>query len=658
MKNAWKKFVLKGEIEPGVVRPLILESWKRCKEKQVYPFHKKCPLVISSKELEERLKDNFDLLDNARLVVNSIYSFFSGSGFVVMICDADGYVLERVGDEGDLIALEAANFREGACCSEDVLGTNAIGTCIIVGKPIQMHAYEHWSICVQIGTCSAAPIRHPFSREIIGVLDVTGPWDKVHPHTLGMVVAGVDAIENLMKSNLNYRKAVLADQNKTLIMESTCAGFMNFDNDQVMTHINGLAMKYLGIIENPIGLDIDIVFKDNPKKLEIYKDIIKWIESSEDIIDEFLNIYHDTGVLQLMGSAQGLVDNGNIAGRLITLQDISSVKKLAEKVKSKQAKAQFSDFITQNKTCRDYVNIALKAAKTNSNILILGESGTGKELFAQAIHNASDRAEGPFIAINCVSIPKDLLSSELFGYVGGAFTGAQKGGVAGKFEKASGGTLFLDEVGDMPIEMQATLLRVLQEKIIMRIGSSKSIPVDVRIIAATNKDLLEETENRTFRLDLYYRLNVISIMLPPLRERKEDIPLLIEFFTATVSKKLGRPVPAISDDFIKYCLQYNWPGNVRELQNIIERAIILSKNNILLQPKVPHHFDNAFATSGGNNNINDVKNPYNLRELSLSAERDIIQLHLEQCKYNKTVVAQRLGISRSTLYRKIKEHGL
>ena len=221
---------------------------------------------------------------------------------------------------------------------------------------------------------------------------------------------------------------------------------------------------------------------------------------------------------------------------------------------------------------KETIEVARMAARSSSNVLIEGESGTGKELFAQAIHNASKRSAGPFVAVNCGAIPRELIASELFGYSEGAFTGAKKGGNPGKFELADGGTLFLDEIGDMPLEQQVALLRVIQEKSVSRIGSNQVIPVDVRIICATNKNLLELMQTGRFRQDLYYRLNVINLRILPLRERKEDIPVLFQHFLQQMNQE-GNQLS--QQDVIEHLLSYDWPGNVRELQNVVERFVHL-----------------------------------------------------------------------------------
>ena len=652
MKTTWKNFIMTGEVAENTTRPEILESWKRCRSQNVFPFHKKCPVVLSPEELEKKLADNIDLMEIARTVIRNIYKFVAGSGFVVMLCDSDGYILERAGDEERLNSIANARVVEGACFSENVLGTNAIGTSIVLDKPIQVYAYEHWTLCTQIGTCSASPIHDPINGKIIGCLDMTGQREKVNPHTLGMVVAGAGAVESLMKSQFNYRKAILADEYKALIMESTSDGLVTTDNEGIITHINGRARKFLGLKENPTGQDINSIFKSSFDRLEIYKEFLRLVESKEKIHDEFIEIQLPSGLFRLMGSGQCILENKNIVGRVVVLQDISRINRLVNKVIGKQAKTSFNDLVSRNKKFMECIDIANYAAKSTSNILLLGESGTGKELFAQSIHNASQRCDKPFIAINCGAIPRELLSSELFGYAGGAFTGAQKGGAPGKFEIANGGTIFLDEIGDMPLEMQAALLRVIEEKAITRVGSGKVVSVDVRVIAATNKDLLREIGLRNFRSDLYYRLNVISIKLAPLRERKDDIPLLIETFVKKLATNMGKVIEIIEPDFIDCCTSYDWPGNVRELNNIIERAVSLTRNTSLSVNNLPSHL-----TGSINEKNDDVPESGKdiLKISSHDAERSVIARHLEKCKNNRSMVAEKLGISRSTLYRKLKD---
>ncbi|NLL19545.1 MAG: sigma 54-interacting transcriptional regulator [Clostridia bacterium] len=294
------------------------------------------------------------------------------------------------------------------------------------------------------------------------------------------------------------------------------------------------------------------------------------------------------------------------------------------------------------------------AARTNSTILISGESGTGKELLAHAIHCASPRSNAPFIKVNCAAVPEHLLESELFGYEEGSFTGAKKGGKLGKFELADGGTIFLDEIGDMPLAMQAKLLRVLQEREVEKIGRTDVVRVDVRVIAATNKDLEQMVKEKEFREDLYYRLNVIDLHLPALRDRREDIPLLIEHFLKTLGTELGRKIKGITPQAENLLVQYDWPGNIRELRNSLERAIALSLNDVL-------DVEDFKGLSGDDVPVKPtvpVMPVGTLAEAVEKAERETIKNALSYTNYNKVATARVLGVHRSLLYRKLKQLGL
>lgn len=309
----------------------------------------------------------------------------------------------------------------------------------------------------------------------------------------------------------------------------------------------------------------------------------------------------------------------------------------------------FSDLVGKSAVIKEALGLAKMAAKSDLPVLILGESGTGKEMVAQAIHNNSHRKNGLFIAINCGAFPRELINSELFGYVEGAFTGAKKGGYIGKFEAANKGTLFLDEIGDMPLELQVTLLRVLQEKKITKIGDYQPIPVDVRIITATNKDLVSEISwAGTFRSDLYYRLNALTIMLPPLRERQEDIPELAMYFLEEIKKLHNdKRVATVDEDVINLFMNYSWLGNVRELKNVIERAYYFAEGkDAILKEHLPRQFQtlkNRLPTGNYTQTIDQ-------------AERDTIIKALEQNHWNIKQTAETLGIARSTLYRKIDNY--
>lgn len=326
---------------------------------------------------------------------------------------------------------------------------------------------------------------------------------------------------------------------------------------------------------------------------------------------------------------------------------MARINQLTVKTYGQFAHITFNDLIGEDPHFLDCIQMAYQAARGNSTILLLGESGTGKDLFAQAIHNTSSRHHKPYIAINCAAIPRDLLGSELFGYSDGAFTGAKRGGNPGKFELANGGTLFLDEIGEMPLEMQTVLLRIIEDKKVTRIGGKDVIPVDVRIIAATNKDLRKEVEKGTFRGDLYYRLNVMTIPLPSLRQRRGDVPLLAMHFIQKTSAKLDKTINHIAPEIIMALTLYDWPGNIRELENNIERMVNLAKDCRLEKNLLPPNIQMI------TNNDLDLNNSRSLKDYGKSIEQTMIQFYINKNGGNATNAAKEMGISRSTLYRKL-----
>ncbi|WP_434133833.1 sigma 54-interacting transcriptional regulator [Sporomusa sphaeroides] len=341
--------------------------------------------------------------------------------------------------------------------------------------------------------------------------------------------------------------------------------------------------------------------------------------------------------------------NGEIVGAIANLQDVTQLQRFEQVVRQKLnskglvAKFQLEQVIGSSQAVQDAKERVRQYAATDTTVLITGESGTGKERMAHSIHNLSSRKKGPFVAVNCAALPENLLESELFGYEDGAFTGAKKGGKPGLFELAHGGTIFLDEIGETPLSLQARLLRVLQEKETMRLGGDKIIPVDVRVVAATNQELRKLVDQKEFREDLYYRLDVLRLHLPPLRERPEDIPELVRHFL----KKHSGKIIGVTDAAILLLQRYPWHGNIRELENVIERLALLVKKQMIDEKDIGRELcDERFLLK--NDSVTSGDN------LNLWERQKIEQILLEE-RYNYTRAAKRLGVSRTTLWRKLKE---
>ncbi|MGB9838986.1 sigma 54-interacting transcriptional regulator [Thermovenabulum sp.] len=363
--------------------------------------------------------------------------------------------------------------------------------------------------------------------------------------------------------------------------------------------------------------------------------------------------------------AAPIIVNDQLKGSVAVIHDVSEIKRLTEeldltkrKLRHLEAKYTFDDIIGESPLIVEAKEAARSVALTNATILLRGESGTGKELFAHAIHNSSYRKHNQFVRVNCAALTDSLLGSELFGYAEGAFTGAKKGGRKGLFEEADGGTIFLDEISEIGLSHQAMLLRVLNEKEILRVGESKPVPVNVRVIAATNVNLERAVEEGRFRKDLYFRLNVFPIYIPPLRERKEDIPLLVEHFIKKYNQEYGRAVESIEKSALKSLMDYDWPGNIRELENVISRAIINMKTgeSIIEKKHLPSFVGGYFEEKLRIVNSKNLNLP--LKSLIEETEKEAIISALNKTGGNKHEAARILGISIRNLFYKIKKYGL
>ena len=328
-------------------------------------------------------------------------------------------------------------------------------------------------------------------------------------------------------------------------------------------------------------------------------------------------------------------------------------RQLKERIKEIEGKANFGSLVAKSEAMQAMFQIAAKAAQFKTTVLILGDSGTGKELIARAIHFEGDRSNMPLIPVNCGGIPETLLESELFGYKKGAFTGADKN-KKGLFQEAEGGTIFLDEIGELPLDLQVKLLRVLQENEVRMIGDSKSLKIDVRVIAATAKDLEEEVKKGAFREDLFYRLNVLSIKIPPLRDRAEDIPLLCDHFIERFNKRLNKEITGIAPTAMSQLLEYSWPGNVRELENMIERALVLAEDSLLL----PDNFPTELGRNFDEDQIKGVFNGHSIKAAQKIMEKKLITKALEKTGGNRTQAARLLEISHPSLLSKIKTYNI
>jgi transcriptional regulator of acetoin/glycerol metabolism len=634
IQTAWVKYIEEGIKPESLLRSEIIASWERSKKFGVNPLQKQVEESIGNDELSLFQEKNDKLLHYARPDMKFLAESLEGSGTIITISDKNGLLLDMYGDREILRRAEKINFLPGSVWSEEVAGTNAIGTVIKNKMPVQILFTEHFCTGWQDWICAAAPILNPFSHELMGVLDISGKWRNIHPHTLGLAISKANNITRYIE-RIIYHEGLRMNPFLTATLGSFEDGIIIADEKKNILRTNTKVESFINEINKKKSL------KDYPEIEELVDNVIS---SKLSVVENelTLNGMRDRFICTVHPV---MFDRNTLLGIVVCL------RKSAQKLNAKESKSiisaadsgitryTFDHMIGSAPTFVKSVDKARKAASLDSTLLLTGESGTGKELFAQAIHNASERSHNPFIALNCGAIPRELIESELFGYEQGAFTGAKQKGSKGKFELADGGTIFLDEIGDMPLEVQVHLLRVLEERMIMRVGGDKVIPINVRVIAATHKNLMDAVRTGTFRADLYYRLRVIELKIPSVRDRSSDIPLLVKHFLKQLSGKFGKKDIQVDLQAMRCLQSYSWPGNIRELKNVIEQAIFNMEGNTILPCDLPSEL-----LAG--------------EEQSVTCEKEHFITVIKAAGGNITLAAERLGISRATMYRKMKQLGI
>ena len=639
--SAWEQFVSTGDLEPGVLAPEVEASWRRCQEAGVDPFAGRAVGVLRPSAFAALVERKQDLIRVAKPFMENLFSLVAGA-FVVLLFDEHGILLEAVGDPERIRTCQDLNLNGGALWDEHEVGTNGAGTCLVLGRPFQVSGPEHFCRKHHRWTCSGAPILDAEGR-VLGILDLSGPVDETHSHTLGLVMASVAAIQNSLVLEQRNQELTLVNDRLSRILGTVTDGVIVVDAQGAIGQINPVAERILAIRgPQAEGTAIqDLVLDPEP--------LAALLAQGREFLDREVDVRSGQALQHCLASGKPILGAGGaVRGAVLFVNPINKLKRLVNRFSGAQATFRFEDILGGGEALVKAVQLGRAASENDSNVLLTGESGTGKEMFAQSIHNLSERRKGPFVAVNCGAIPRELIASELFGYQDGAFTGAARGGRPGKFELAGGGTLFLDEIGDMPLEQQVALLRVLQDRTITRLGGDRAFLVDVRIICATHRDLREEARRGTFRQDLYYRLNVSTIRLPPLREHPEDVPVLLEAFLSRHRSSLDPAVTAVLQ-------AHPWPGNIREFQNVVERMALAAQGGriglehlpeeLLRAPEPPP----APAVASG---------PVKLRDLLAEEEREEILASLRSAKGNMTRAALHLGISRNTLYRKMEKFGI
>ncbi|EKN66146.1 PAS modulated Fis family sigma-54-specific transcriptional regulator [Neobacillus bataviensis LMG 21833] len=444
------------------------------------------------------------------------------------------------------------------------------------------------------------------------------------------------------------------------ILESLHDAVFVVSKDSTIVYVNQAYSRHFGIPSNKI-------IGRRLTEMEPKARILEVLLSGKELVNDYSYVHSLRK--DVCANLTPLMEDGELIGAVGIMKDISEVMALQEELKQYRSyssklerqlyQQEFSLLDSKNFKMLSVVNLARKVAATEASVIIYGETGVGKELMAKAIHEASSRMDKPFVPINMASIPESLFESELFGHEEGSFTGSRKGGKKGIFELANGGTLFLDEIGEMPLNLQAKILRVIQERTFQRVGGTKSYPLEVRIITATHRDLSEQIKQGNFREDLYYRLNVVSLHIPPLRERKEDLPFLISTLLSNLNSKYKK-YGVVTPEVVDILTQHQWPGNVRELVNALERMVAVSDQTYFVTEDIPEYIrlkENSSEKAIPIQLVNSGNQDQNLDGLMEKTERNLIADALRKSK-NRTEAIYKLGISRKTFYEKLRKHGL
>lgn len=629
---------MRGNKEQSL-KSLISNSLRRCHDLGINPDMKLNSRALKQHDLKRRIEKRPIL----QCLLDSLVDVMRNSNVDLLedmvLTDEEGFVL-FIRDAGKL--EYRVDFLLGACLAEEVIGTNGIGLALQHLKPFRVRRDEHYLVELKDYVSLGIPVIS--NNSLLGCIGIfaSANGKTFNPKiTESVVGTALCAALEILEAKKSIKDLYLMKELFNRL--DSQRGLLIIDGGQNLMEANSEAEQILGAPRS------ELLGQRFQKFFEIQDLPTEWKDQqTSDLLLTVVNSQHqvEAEVTPVMPDESGPL------GWIIDFKPVDDNRRT---VVEKPSQFEFSDLIGNNREFVRLIKLARAIARSPSNVMITGESGTGKDLLAQAIHYASQRREEPFVAINCAAIPKELIESELFGYVEGAFTGARKGGMKGKFAQADGGTLLLDEIGDMPLELQPKLLRVLQERVIIPVGGGQPQPINIRVISATNQEIEKMVADKQFRRDLYYRLNVIHLRLPPLRERKDDIPLLVDYFLGIYNYQLKKNVKKLSPETMECFMAHNWPGNIRELENVIEVVINLAKGPIIQVDDLPLEILEVKYSHGGT--VSPQRGHEEIIPLEEVEKREIVRA-LKVFDGNISQTANALRIGRTTLYRKIERYGL
>jgi transcriptional regulator of acetoin/glycerol metabolism len=645
INRARVEFFSRGEVTPGLVPDTIFLSWQRSAESGVNAENPcKAFPALPVEELDSLREKNRDLLHHSLPVIENLYEQIIHTSNMVILADATGVVLHSVGDPGFINRARKVSLQPGGIWSEQIRGTNAIGTALVTQSPIVVHNVEHFVSSNHFLTCSASPIFDPHGR-VLGILDVSGDSRAQQQHTLALVRISAQQIENQMFSTGFEQEVVLHFHVRPEFIGTLYVGIAVFSHDGRFLAANRSALLHLGIDRYQASeLNFPALFDASLDNV---------LEHSDPFHQPIRQIRTRSGFTVYCRAKSGMIrpSRGAAISGLEIFQASSSYN-------ARERQPLLKELDLGDPVMGKLIAKTSRILGHDIPVLIEGESGTGKELFARAMHHSDSRRHGPFVALNCAALPEGLIEAELFGYQEGAFTGAKRKGYTGKIRQADGGTLFLDEIGDMPQQLQARLLRVLQERTVYPLGGTDSYKVDFALVCATNRKIREEVAAGRFREDLYYRLNGLLVTLPRLREREDRLALARSIVASLAGP--GREI-RLSPEVVGIFDSHPWPGNIRQMHNVLRTAVaLLGPDEEITAEQLSEDFleqyRQLYCMAGQSLILDSIASsaidPASLDQLEMAA----IRKAMEECGGNVSAAARRLGISRNTLYRKLKEN--
>ena len=632
---AWEALMAGEERGLEHVRPSIRASWARSQRLGVNPYLPRVPVVLSAAELEAE-QERSCLLAVAQPLIESAVTMLRDDPWMLTISDRSGHILHTNGHPRILEWAGELNAVPGGSMAEEHIGTGAANAVLASGGAEYVLWSEHYCQVLHDWACLGVPVRYPSTRELMGVLVAGG--DELTPLLTVKILGRLAArLEQLLAHEELVRRVALLDTHQRFLLDHPQDAVLALDGRGQVWGVSPAVAQFLPA---PQHLFAHSLLRVPGLQVEG----LRACTQPPDGRPYEIAVHTQERGLTLRATALPVNSEQHVVGSLVVLRPPTAARpQRGTSTPQWRARYTFADLRGAAPAFQHSVTLARRAAETTFPVLLLGESGTGKEVLAQAIHTASPRGQGPFVAVNCGAGSDELLSAELFGYAAGAFTGAVKGGRKGKVELAHGGTLFLDEVEAMSAKMQVSLLRVLEEGRVTPVGAEAPVGVDVRVIAAANEDVQEAVGQKRFRLDLYHRLAVFPILLPPLRERTEDLPVLIRHLLDDLGFSHVQPMAEV----VTLLCRYAWPGNVRELKNVLLRAAHLAPGTAITPAELPQEISSVVAqpASPPHGSLRDT-------------EHEMIVRVLADTQGNLTMAAARLGIHRATLYRKVKKFGL